>query len=97
LGTVMALTLVQWLNVDMGLWTWAVALAAGLIGTVLAAWAFGGALVLLSSAVGAGLIAASLNVPFGLAIGVFTAALVAGIVIQSGVLGRVRHTPRYGG
>jgi len=95
-GLVLALTVVQWLNVDLGLWTWAVALAAGLIGMFLAAWAFGGALVLLSSALGAGLIAVNLDMSSGLAIGVFTAALVAGIVIQSGILGRVRHSPRYG-
>lgn len=96
-GVVLALTIIQWLNFDLGLWTWAVALAAGLIGMLVAAWAFGGALVLLSSAVGAGLIAANLNTSTGLAIGVFTAALIAGIVIQSGALGRLRHSPRYGG
>jgi hypothetical protein len=96
-GFVLALGAIQWLSLDMGLWTWAAALAAGLIGALLAVWVFGWALVFLSSAAGAGLIAVNLNLPSGLAVGVFTAALVLGIVIQSGILGRVRQSPRYGG
>lgn len=96
-GVVLALTAIQWLNADMGAWIWAAALAAGLIGMLVAAWAFGWALVVLSSAVGAGLIAVNLDLPSSLALGVFTAALVAGIVIQTGALGHIRHSPRYGG
>jgi hypothetical protein len=96
-GVVLALSAIQWLNVDMGLWIWAVALAAGLMCALMASWIFGWALVLLSSAVGAGLIAVNLPLPSGLAVGVFAAALVAGIVIQSGVLSRIHHAPRYGG
>ena len=96
-GVVLALTVIQWLNADMGLWMWAIALAAGLIGMIVAAWAFGWALVFLSSAVGAGLIAVNLDLPSAVTIGVFTAGLVAGIAIQSGILSRSRHSPRYGG
>jgi hypothetical protein len=96
-GVVLALTVIQWFNLDLGLWIWAVALIAGLIGMLVAAWAFGGALVFLSSAVGAGLIAVNLDISSGLAISVFATALIAGIAIQSGILGRVRHSPRYGG
>lgn len=96
-GVVFALAVIHGLNVDMGLWTWAVALAAGLIGMLLATWAFGWALVLLSSGLGAGLIAANFELSSGIAVGVFTAALVTGVVIQSGLLGRARHSPGYGG
>ncbi len=96
-GVMLALIMIQWLKLDMGLWIWAVALAAGLIGMLAAAWAFGWALVFLSSAVGAGLIAFSLDLSTGLAIGVFATALAAGILIQSGVLGHLRPNPRYGG
>jgi hypothetical protein len=95
-GIVLALSALQWLHLDLGLWTWALALAAGLIGMLLAAWAFSWALVLLSSAIGAGLIAVTLDLPTSLTIAVFTGALLVGIVIQSGVVGRVRHAPGYG-
>jgi hypothetical protein len=96
-GVALALAALQWLQLDIGLWIWAIALAAGLIGALMAVWVFGGALVVLSSAVGAGLIAVNLGLPSStLTIGVFTAAMLLGIIFQSGILHRFRHVPHYG-
>ncbi len=88
-GVVLALSAVQWSGANLGLWTWAAAFGVGLIGSLLAIWAFGGALVLLSSAAGAGLIAVNLELSSSLALGVFLGALMVGVAVQTGFFRRV--------
>lgn len=96
-GALIAITAIQYLAIDAGLWTWAIALLAGLIGALMATWLFGWALVIVSSIIGAGVIAVSLNLPANWAVPVFTAAAVVGVFVQSGWLrgGFRRRTAHY--
>lgn len=91
-GAYLAIALVQNLNLNLGALSWLPWIIGGIIGAILLFVFFDWALIILSSASGAGMIVSALPLTSPLSIIVYIILLVLGILVQAGIRAR-EHKP----